>query len=100
MSDVSDADLQAALDNGSYWASADFGEVAESDLVVICVPTRYHDVILGSTTYPGAREELLLPLLERASGLRVGVDFDFPLLIALLARGAIVRYHDLVIGVA
>ena len=32
-------------------------------------------VCLESTTYPGTTEEVLLPILERGSGLRAGVDF-------------------------
>ena len=32
-------------------------------------------VILESTTYPGTTEELLVPILERVSGLRAGADF-------------------------
>lgn len=32
-------------------------------------------VVLGSTTYPGTTEELLPPILEKASGLEGGVDF-------------------------
>ncbi|MFF3747526.1 nucleotide sugar dehydrogenase [Streptomyces kronopolitis] len=32
-------------------------------------------VILESTTYPGCTEELLVPFLEKASGLRAGGDF-------------------------
>jgi nucleotide sugar dehydrogenase len=32
-------------------------------------------VVLESTTYPGTTQELLVPILERASGLRAGTDF-------------------------
>jgi nucleotide sugar dehydrogenase len=32
-------------------------------------------VILESTTYPGTTDELLVPILEKGSGLTVGVDF-------------------------
>ncbi|WP_329468664.1 hypothetical protein [Streptomyces sp. NBC_01431] len=31
-------------------------------------------VILKSTTYPGCTEELLVPIVEKASGLRAGDD--------------------------
>jgi UDP-N-acetyl-D-glucosamine dehydrogenase len=97
--DISDAQLAHAI-GGGYRASADFDVVAGADVVVICVPTPYHDdkpdlshmesaaesiaphltagsvVILESTTYPGTTEELLLPLLEAGSGLRCGDEFD------------------------
>ena len=33
-------------------------------------------VVYESTVYPGATEEVALPILERASGLRAGEDFD------------------------
>jgi UDP-N-acetyl-D-glucosamine dehydrogenase len=34
-----------------------------------------HLVILESTTYPGTTEEVMIPILEEASGLKAGVDF-------------------------
>lgn len=70
------------------------------DVVFICVPTPYTSakvpdlsfieaaagaiaarlapeqlIVLESTTYPGTTEELVLPLLERRSGLRADKDF-------------------------
>src|SRR6185436_9535132 len=33
-------------------------------------------VVLESTTYPGTTEELVVPILERGSGLRAGTDFS------------------------
>ena len=33
-------------------------------------------VVFESTVYPGAREELCVPILESISGLRLGVDFE------------------------
>ena len=98
--DVSDAELAAVAAAGRYRASADFGAVADADVVVLCVPTPYRDsgpdlsyiegaaasiapflkrgalVILESTTYPGTTEELLRPALEDGSGLTAGVDFQ------------------------
>ncbi len=84
---------------GKFRASTDFGLLAESDAVIICVPTplrkskdpdisfvaaaatqlaeRFHPgqmVVLESTTYPGTTEELLLPLFE-ARGAAVGENF-------------------------
>jgi UDP-N-acetyl-D-glucosamine dehydrogenase len=98
--DVTHEDLRAALDSGRYRASTDISSVEGSDVTVLCLPTPYHDdapdlsfveagaasvgrhlragalVILESTTYPGTTEEVLVPLLEQASGLRAGTDFD------------------------
>ncbi len=37
--------------------------------------TKGSTVVLESTTYPGTTEELLVPILERGSGLKAGVDF-------------------------
>jgi UDP-N-acetyl-D-glucosamine dehydrogenase len=99
ISDVNDASLAAAVGTDRLEASGDSGNLAEMDVVIICVPTpilankvpdlsfveraaedaaRYlHQgqmIILESTTYPGTTEEIVLPLLEQ-SGLKVGTDF-------------------------
>lgn len=96
---VSDEALGDHIARGLFRASAAFSELADCDVVIICVPTplsRHRDpdlryveataatiaahltpatlVILESTTYPGTTEEVLIPLLER-SGLRSGRDF-------------------------
>ncbi len=80
-------------------ATADYGELAACEAVVVCVPTplsgsREPDltylldsasalaevlrpgqlVVLESTTYPGTTRERLAPILER-SGLAAGADF-------------------------
>lgn len=97
--DVASSRLRAVLDSGVYSASADAAGLADFDIAVITVPTPLRDgvpdlthiescartlgthlrpgatVVLESTTYPGTTEELLLPILEKASGLKGGVDF-------------------------
>lgn len=97
--DVPDEVLGAVLQAGRYHAAVDFDAVAEADVVLLCVPTPYHDsgpdlsyieaaaasvgpvlrrdtlVILESTTYPGTTEELLRPILESTSGMLAGADF-------------------------
>jgi UDP-N-acetyl-D-glucosamine dehydrogenase len=99
ITDISSDELAAVIAGGRYRASADPSVVRDADVVVICVPTPYHNdapdlsyieaagatigahlapgtlVILESTTYPGTTEELLQPILEQASGLRAGDDF-------------------------
>jgi nucleotide sugar dehydrogenase len=93
--DVSDEELNAALDRG-YLPTADTDDLAGFDVAVISVPTPLNDgtpdlsyieqaaaevashmgpgacVILESTTYPGTTSELVAPILERGSGLAAG----------------------------
>ena len=96
--DVPSAQLQALLRAGRYHATTKPAILAESDAVLICVPTplrkskdpdisyvvaaskeaadRFRPgqlIILESTTYPGTTEELLLPLFQ-ARGARIGED--------------------------
>jgi len=97
--DVASSRLRAVLDTGAYSATADADALAGFDIAVITVPTPLRDgvpdltyiescartlggrlrpgatVVLESTTYPGTTEELLVPILEKASGLKAGVDF-------------------------
>lgn len=96
--DVTSSRLRAALDSGAYSATADVAALAGFDIAVITVPTPLRDgvpdltyiescartlgghlrpgatVVLESTSYPGTTRELLVPILEEASGLRAG-DF-------------------------
>jgi len=97
--DVSDETLRLALSSGRFLATTDPEDMAGFDFAVISVPTPLREslpdlsfiedaaravgpyvspgstVVLESTTYPGTTENLLLPLLEQASGLRAGTDF-------------------------
>lgn len=86
---------------GGFSATSNYSQVAEMDVMIICVPTplnEYHEpdlsyvvgtvrsiapyvrdrqlIILESTTYPGTTEEVVVPLLEEgnARGLRVARD--------------------------
>ena len=99
VSDVPDAEVQAALATGRMEATADFEALARLDTINICVPTpllRTGDpdlsciaaavdevahhlrkgqlIVLESTTWPGAVEEFVRPRLERSS-LQAGRDF-------------------------
>ena len=97
--DISDQTVRAALDSGRYRASADYGTARDFGVAVITVPTPLKEtlpdlsfiesaaaslapfvtqgatVVLESTTYPGTTEELMVPLLEKGSGLTAGTDF-------------------------
>jgi UDP-N-acetyl-D-glucosamine dehydrogenase len=97
--DVESRELAALREAGRYAATADLAVLANSDVVIVCVPTplrkskdpdisfvaraaaevaaRFRPgqlVILESTTYPGTTEEMLLPLFE-ARGATVGENF-------------------------
>lgn len=97
--DITDAQLVAAFDSGRYFATRDYEDTQGFDIAVITVPTPLREslpdlsyieasshslslqlkrgatVVLESTTYPGTTEELLIPILERGSGLVAGKDF-------------------------
>jgi len=96
--DVVPEELARLVHNGHLSATADFGRIAECDVVAICVPTpldRYKQpdmsyvessartvaeyahkdmlVVLESTTWPGTTEEVLKPIFEE-KGFTVGTD--------------------------
>jgi UDP-N-acetyl-D-glucosamine dehydrogenase len=96
--DISNAELQAALARG-YLPTGDAAHLTDFDIAVISVPTPLNEglpdlsfieaagrdlakhlrsgacVILESTTYPGTTSELLVPILEAGSGLKLGEFF-------------------------
>lgn len=99
LEDIDDEDIRALVDGGGLVATADFGVVADLDIVSICVPTPLTKsrepelkhvvaatkgvaehlkpsqlVILESTTYPGTTDEVVRPILE-STGLTAGKDF-------------------------
>jgi UDP-N-acetyl-D-glucosamine dehydrogenase len=96
--DVPSEELQPLLRDGRYQATTDGAVLADSDAIIICVPTplgkskdpdisyviaasreavaRFRPgqlIVLESTTYPGTTEELLLPLFQE-HGARIGED--------------------------
>ncbi len=97
--DVSPDVLTAALATRRYFPSSEAKSCAGFDVAVVTVPTPLRDgdpdlsyietsaatlarflrpgalVVLESTTYPGTTEELVGPILEEGSGLRMGDDF-------------------------
>jgi UDP-N-acetyl-D-glucosamine dehydrogenase len=97
--DMTDAEVAEMLAAG-FRATADETTLQAQDVIVICVPTPLSEadgpdlsavraaaqtaghllkagslVSLESTTYPGTTEEIVRPLLEKASGLTGGIDF-------------------------
>ena len=91
--------VRGARESGRFSATADFTELKEVDLVLVCVPTPLtvqrepdmtfvtntaeeiakhlkpgHLVVFESTTYPGTTADLIRPILERG-GLKSGRDF-------------------------
>ena len=98
--DVPSEKLAPLVEQGLVHATTDYAELPEADAVLIALPTplspqREPDlsivedatrrlaevlregqlVVLESTVWPGATRELLQPILEEASGLRVGEGF-------------------------
>jgi UDP-N-acetyl-D-glucosamine dehydrogenase len=96
---ITDAQIGALITGGRFSATTDFARLAETDAILICVPTpltahlepdlsfvertteaiaqhlrRGQLVVLESTTYPGTTVEVCKPILER-SGLICGEDF-------------------------
>lgn len=97
--DVPTEMVQTLVERGKLSATNDFSKLAESDAVIICVPTPLRKtkepdisyilaaseqvktylhspqlVVLESTTYPGTTDEVLLPMLEE-TGLALDKDF-------------------------
>lgn len=97
--DLTDEDIAAMIDRG-YVATTDPTCISESEVSVVCVPTplgaagspelgyveaatrtvgenivKGATYILESTTYPGTTDDICLPILEEASGLKAGSDF-------------------------
>lgn len=93
-------EVAAGVRSGQFVATADFSRLGEPDALLIAVPTpltrqrepnlsyvvktteaiakclrRGQLVVLESTTYPGTTDEVMRPILERASGLASGKDF-------------------------
>ncbi len=96
---ISDQKISKAVSSGLFKPVSNFGELKNTDIIIICVPTpisknREPDlgfvrstaeeiarilrsgqlIILESTTYPGCTEIILKPILE-TSGLTSRIDF-------------------------
>jgi UDP-N-acetyl-D-glucosamine dehydrogenase len=98
--DLSDADIAEMLAGGFRAVTGVAGISGDPGVIIICVPTPLSEsdgpdltavtaaaktagallrsgsvVILESTTYPGTTEEIVRPILEKASGLSAGIGF-------------------------
>lgn len=96
-----DKKIEATIKRSKLTASTDFTVLAKADIVVICVPTPVDDcrkpnlepvrnsckqvakylkkgqlIILESTVNPGVCDEIVTPILEKGSKLKVGKDFQ------------------------
>ena len=96
-----DETIQKELQTTSLKVSNNFKEVASTDVVIICVPTPVDEykmpdysfiqgacenispylkkdqcIILESTVNPGVCEEIMIPIIERVSKLKVGKDIS------------------------
>ncbi|PIE49968.1 MAG: UDP-N-acetyl-D-glucosamine dehydrogenase [Flavobacteriales bacterium] len=98
--DIADDVLEKVVKNNLLSATTDFSKMKDCDALIICVPTpldkfRKPDmsyieasckaigqnmkagtfISLESTTYPTTTEDLMLPIIEKESGLEQGKDF-------------------------
>lgn len=98
--DIKDEDLSYVVNKGFLSATTSFSEIKKCDALLICVPTPLDKfkkpdmsyiesacveigrnmkpgtfISLESTTYPTTTEHFMLPLIEKESGLKHGVDF-------------------------
>lgn len=98
--DITEQELQAVVYGNYLTATVDFTKISTCDVLIICVPTpldifkkpdmSYIEsacmeigqnmksgtfISLESTTYPTTTENLMMPILERESGLKQGIDF-------------------------
>ena len=87
--DISDAQLQAAISQGVYKATADYSEITSASVITICVPTPLDEkrepdltllrsaatsiapyvsnetlVVSESTSYPGTLRDIIIPVIN------------------------------------
>ena len=98
--EVSDELLQDAINNYGFVCTADIEQIRDCNFYVVAVPTPVDEnhnpdltplygasetvgrviskgdiVVYESTVYPGVTEDICIPILEKESGLKCGVDF-------------------------
>lgn len=97
-----DKEMAKKLKTGNISATNDYAAMNDAAIAVICVPTPVDHfkqpdlgpvksvaeniakhltkgqlIILESTVNPGVSEQIVVPILEKTSGLKAGIDFDF-----------------------
>ena len=97
---IPDSTIAEMVNSGIFSATSDFNQLSQPDALLLAVPTPLDEyrqpdleyviksteavakhlrkgqlVVLESTTYPGTTKEVMLPILEKHSGLKVGQDF-------------------------
>ncbi len=100
ITDIKENELQSVVKDNTLSATNDFSNIKKCDALLICVPTPLdhfkrpdmsyiegactaigHHMKAGtfismeSTTYPTTTEDLMLPIIEKESGLKHGNDF-------------------------
>ncbi len=98
--DVPSEVLKEFVDKGYIKASDDYSLIAQSEVIIICVPTPLNHfkepdlsyiksavesllpfiqkgtlIVLESTTYPGTTEELIVERIQKEKGWKIGEDF-------------------------
>ncbi|MBO98800.1 MAG: UDP-N-acetyl-D-glucosamine dehydrogenase [Chloroflexi bacterium] len=101
ISDVSEKELKNTIKNYKITFTSTYSPIIKSDVVIICVPTPLNKtkdpdisyivkvseeiskfdinkklICLESTVYPGATEEVILPILTNNNNLKIGDDFN------------------------
>jgi len=101
ISPIEDSDVSAYLQSHKLFATNKQKDLEGSDVFIICVPTPIKDdyvpdyepvisatqlvapfirkrshFVLESTVNPGTCEEIIIPILEKETGLTAGVDFN------------------------
>jgi nucleotide sugar dehydrogenase len=98
-SPFADKKIEEEIKKSTLLVTTDFSAVEEADIIIICVPTPVYKnrqpnyepvegacrniapflkkgqlIVLESTVNPGVCEEIVLPIVEKISGLKVGKD--------------------------
>ena len=95
-----DSEIASQLSSSNLKATDDFSLIKDSKVIIVCVPTPVNEnfqpdlspvinacksvgkfisfgqlIVLESTVNPGVCEEIVIPILEKVSGLKAGRDF-------------------------
>jgi len=99
ISHIDNNKISKMISNGNFYATDDFNNISEVDIIIICVPTplgKHNEpdlsfientlkdlksnliegqlLILESTTYPGTTDEIIVPFVEKL-GFNIGDNF-------------------------